>query len=477
MKGERLRPSVIVALLPIAFLIVMLSMAVSLFGSSSLEGANQMALLLTSALCIAIGMGIYGVPWKSIEDCMVGNIGGVASAIIILFIIGALSGMWMVSGVVPTLIYYGLDLLSPRFFLVSCCMICSIVSVMTGSSWTTVATIGIALMGIGRAMGYNDGWIAGAIISGAYFGDKISPLSDTTVLVASTCRLPLFAHIKYMLITTVPSITVALAVFLVAGMMHTVSGEAQMDTFSASLASRFLISPWLLAVPIATAILISRRVPSIITLFLSTAMAMVAAVLAQPDVLQEIAGGNGVAKGVMMSFYGPTSVDVPNEMLRDLIATRGMAGMMNTVWLILCAIIFGAAMQATGMLDAITSTVVRTARGAVSLVAGTVITGLFLNTTTSDQYLSLILNGKMYADVYRHKGYEARLLSRAVEDGTTVTSVLIPWNTCGMTQATVLGVATLAYLPYTVFCYISPIMSILMATLRFKVYRTQTATP
>lgn len=461
-------PSPIVALLPVIFLVTMVSIAVSSFGSSSLDGANQMVLLSSSVLVVFIGMVFYGTTWKEIETCLAANIGGVAVAILILLIIGALSSTWMLSGVVPTLIYYGLEILSPRFFLASCCIICAAVSVMTGSSWTTIATIGIALMGIGRAMGFDEGWIAGAIISGAYFGDKISPLSDTTVLAATTCDVPLFTHIRSMLYTTIPSICVALIVFTIAGLLFPIANEATTEAFQLAITQRFNISPWLMVVPVLTAWLIARKTPALITLMLATLMALLACVVAQPDVLREIGGEKSMFDGVMISFYGPTALSSSNATLQDLISTNGMAGMMNTVWLILCAITFGAVMQATGMLDSLTRMFVSLARGVVSLVTGTVLMGILLNTITSDQYLSIILGGKMFAGAYRDRNLPNKLLSRTVEDGTTVTSVLIPWNTCGMTQATVLGVATITYLPYTVFCYISPLMSILVSALRKK---------
>ena len=332
-------------------------------------------------------------------------------------------------------------------------------------------------MGIGKAQGFEEGWIAGAIISGAYFGDKISPLSDTTILAASVTDTPLFKHIRYMLITTVPSLIITLIIFTVAGLSHNAGNTEHIAEFSAALAGKFHITPWLLIVPIGTGILIARRVPSIITLFLSAALAGVFAVFFQPDLLQEISGAQNsegiqsIFKGLMMTLYGGTSLQTSNEALTELVATRGMAGMMNTVWLIICAMCFGGAMTASGMLGSITSVFVRFMKNTVSMVASTVCSGIFLNLATADQYISIILTGNMFRDIYEKKGYESCLLSRTTEDSVTVTSVLIPWNTCGMTQATILSVPTLVYLPYCFFNIISPLMSITIAAIGYKIVR------
>ncbi|MEG2856203.1 Na+/H+ antiporter NhaC family protein [Bacteroides sp.] len=471
-------PSPLVSLIPLVVLVILLFAIIRTFGSDALTGASQIALLTTTGVCVLIGVAFYRISWKDYELAITNNITGVASAIIILLIIGALSGAWMVSGVVPTLIYYGIQIIHPSFFLASTCIICALVSLMTGSSWTTIATIGIALMGIGKAQGFADGWIAGAIISGAYFGDKISPLSDTTVLAASVTDTPLFKHIRYMLITTVPSLIITLVLFTIAGLTHEGGDTAHIAEFAASLDGKFNITPWLLIVPIATGLLIARRVPSIITLFLSTAMAAACAVIFQPELLHEIGGQaehgiNSLFKGFIMTLYGGTNLQTENAALTELIATRGMAGMMNTVWLILCAMCFGGAMTASGMLGSITSVFVRFMKNTVSMVVSTACSGIFLNLATADQYISIILTGNMFRNIYEKKGYESRLLSRTTEDSVTVTSVLIPWNTCGMTQATILSVPTLTYLPYCFFNIISPLMSITIAAIGYKIVRRQ----
>ena len=317
MNSAKKIPSPLVSLFPIAFLVGMLFATIHTFGSDALSGGSQISLLATTGMCVFIGMTFYRIPWKDYELAITNNISGVATAIIILLIIGALSGTWMISGVVPTLIYYGMQIIHPNFFLASTCIICALVSVMTGSSWTTIATIGIALLGIGKAQGFEEGWIAGAIISGAYFGDKISPLSDTTVLASSVTETPLFSHIRYMMITTVPSLLITLVIFTVMGLTHETNNTQQIAEFTAALDAKFNITPWLLAVPVITGILIARRVPSVITLFLSTLLAGIFAFIFQPGLLNEIAEGGNMFKGIMMTFYGSTSLQTDSDMLTD----------------------------------------------------------------------------------------------------------------------------------------------------------------
>jgi len=470
-------PSPLLSLVPILVLVALLFVTIRIFGSDALNGGSQIVLLTSAAVCSFIAIVHCKTRWKTIELAITNNITGIATAMLILLIIGALSGSWMVSGIVPTLIYYGMQIIHPSFFLVSSCIICAIVSVMTGSSWTTIATIGIALLGIGKAQGFDPGWIAGAIISGAYFGDKISPLSDTTVLASSVTDTPLFTHVRYMMITTIPSLTITLIIFTIAGLMHTSTSEAQITDYTTALQGSFHISLWLLIVPVVTGIMIAKRVPSVVTLFLSTALAGVFAVIFQPHLLHEISdlpiqNAQSIFKGAIVTFYGSTNIETGNAALNDLVATRGMSGMMNTVWLIICAMCFGGTMAASGILGSITSVLLRFMKKRVGLVASTVTSGIFFNICTADQYISIILTANMFKDIYKNKGYESRLLSRTTEDAVTVTSVLIPWNTCGMTQATILNVPTLYYLPYCFFNLISPLMSITMAALGYKIYKT-----
>ena len=468
-------PSPLISLIPIITLVCILFMVIKVFGGEALSGASQVSLLISSAVCILIAILGYRISWKILEEHIGENVKKVTPALIILLLIGSIAGTWMLSGIVPSLIYYGLQIMHPKFFLAITCIICAAISIMTGSSWTTIATIGVAFIGIGKAQGFEIGWIAGAIISGAYFGDKISPLSDTTVLASSTTETPLFTHIRYMHVTTVPSIIITLAIFTVAGLNHTVTSYDQIAAFSNTLNETFHITPWLLMVPVITGVLIALRLPTIITLFLSTVLAAIFLVIFQPDILQKISG-NGTFdftagfKGVMTSIYGSTNIDTGNTEINNLIATRGMSGMMNTIWLILCAMCFGGALSGSGMLKSITSIFLRFVKKPKTAVISTVSSGLFFNVCTADQYLSIILTGNLFKGLYKKQKLESRLLSRSVEDSVTVTSVLIPWNSCGMTQATVLGVSTLTYLPYCFFNILSPIMSIAVILLGYKIY-------
>ncbi len=461
-----------VALIPLAMLVALQAAVIGEFGADALEGPSQTALLFAAAVAVAMGMIFYKVPWSSIDSAIGQNIKTMGPAILILFLIGAVSGSWMMSGVVPTMIYYGMQIVSPKVFLFVACLVSALVSLVTGSSWTTVATIGIALMGIGTAHGYEVGWTAGAIISGAYFGDKISPLSDTTVLASSVGEVPLFKHIRYMLITTVPSFTIALVIFLVASLCHTAGGALQTEVFADGLQRVFVISPWLLVVPVVTGVLIALRLPAAIVLFLSALTAWVTMLIAQPDIVAQIGEGNSF-RGLMLTYCSSTSVDTGNEVLTSLVQTRGMRGMLSTVFLIFCAAAFGGALTGAGMIQSITSALAKGISGRRSLVSTTVATGLFANMATGDQYLSIVLTGNIYKKLYKEKGFEGRLLSRSTEDSATVTSVLVPWNTCGMTQSLVLKVPTIEYLPYCFFNIISPLMSIFIAMLGYKIFRTE----
>jgi NhaC family Na+:H+ antiporter len=387
-----------------------------------------------------------------------------------------LAGSWMISGIVPTLIYYGVQIMSPQFFLISSCLICALVSLLSGSSWTTIATIGVALLGIGHALGISEAWTAGAIISGAYFGDKMSPLSDTTILASSATGTDLFVHIRYMMYTTMPTFLITITIFFITGLDGDAGTEVEVSQYTEGLSGTFNISLWTLLVPLLTGVLIARRVPSLIVLFASSVMAGIVALILQPHILCEIAGSGtastsaaSLTRGLAITYFGATAVDTGNTSLNELISTSGMAGMLNTIWLILCAMCFGAAMVASRMIDSITGVVIRFIRNRISLVSSTVGTGIFLNITTGDQFISIVLNADIYKEVYRQEGYESRLLSRTTEDAATVTSVLIPWNTCGMTQSTVLGVPTLTYLPYCFFNLLSPLMSIFIATIGWKI--------
>ena len=476
------RPSWWISLLPFIFLVAALSVVIYVFGTDALSGASQVALLFAAGFTVVLAMVLYRIPWKVFEESILENITSVGTSIVILLLIGAVSGSWMISGVVPTMIYYGMKVIFPEIFLFASCVISALIAVMTGSSWTTIATIGVALIGIGTAQGYEPGWIAGAIISGAYFGDKVSPLSDTTVLASSSAGTPLFTHIRFMMATTVPSFLITLVIFLVVSLMHSESSAAQAADFSHDLKNSFNISPWLFLVPVVAAFLIIRKVSAIATLFIAAVVAGVAALVFQPHIITAIATSSPAEmssalsfvdafKGLSITYYGATAIDTGNETLNTLVSTRGMTGMLNTVFLIIAASCFGGTLVGSGMLQSLTDALVSLVKRRVTMVTSTVGTGIFANMITGDQYLSILLTSSLYKKLYQERGYESKLLSRSVEDSATVVSVLIPWNSCGMTQATVLKVSTLTYLPYCFFNLISPVMSIFIAAIGYKIAR------
>lgn len=471
-----------IAILPFIFLVASLTIVIYVFGTDALSGGSQVALMFAAGFTVVLSILLYKTPWKVFEESILDNITSVGTSIVILLLIGAVSGSWMVSGVVPTMIYYGMKVIVPEIFLFATCIISALIAVMTGSSWTTIATVGVALVGIGTAQGYEPGWIAGAIISGAYFGDKVSPLSDTTVLASSSAGTPLFTHIRFMMITTVPSFIISLVIFLIVSLIHSEAGQAQAASFAEDLAGTYNISPWLMLVPVLTALLIIKKVSAIATLFIAAVIAGIFSLFFQPHIITSIATGNQLDptssldfingfKGLFISYYGTTAIETGNAALDSLISTRGMTGMLNTVFLIISASCFGGVLVGSGMLQSLTDTLVHFVRRRVSMVASTVGTGIFANMITGDQYLSIILTSSLYKKLYQERGYDSKLLSRSVEDSATVVSVLIPWNSCGMTQATVLKVATLEYLPYCFFNILSPLMSIFIALIGFKIVR------
>lgn len=480
-------PSWQVSLIPFVVLTLSLVVIIKIFGPDALSGGSQVCLLLASAVTAAISMFAYKNSWEILEFCILDNIRSVGTAILILLLIGAIAGTWMVSGIVPAMICYGMQVIYPAIFLAAACAICALVSLMTGSSWTTIATIGVALIGIGVALGFEPGWTAGAIVSGAYFGDKVSPLSDTTVLASSSSGTPLFTHIRYMMITTIPSLTIAMVIFLVASLMHKQVGASQTAEFAGALKSVFNITPWLLIVPALTGVLIVKKVPAVLTLFCAAVMAAVTGLVAQPQAVWAVAKPGlpftdfsglsfwDACKGITVTFYGSTAIQTGNEAIDALISTRGMTGMLNTIFLIVCSVTFGGVLAGSGMLKSLTELFARLAHRAFTLVGATVGTGLVCNIVTGDQYISILLTSSLYKKLYERKGYENRLLSRSVEDSATVTSVLIPWNSCGMTQATVLKVPTLEYLPYSFFNILSPFMSVLVAAVGYRIFRSKKA--
>ena len=468
----------LIALIPLGVLIIFLALNIFIFGADSILGPSQLSLLVCAGIVVALSMWLYKTPWKDFEEAIRAHVGDVATAILILFLIGAISGTWTMSGVVPSFIYYGIKIIHPKVFLFTACLLCALVSLMTGSSWTTIATVGVALLGIGRAEGFSDAMTAGAIISGAYFGDKISPLSDTTVLASTVNRVELFEHIRFMMLTTVPSITITLAVFAILGITHNGSSSGEMEVYSNILSNTFHITPWILLVPAFTFYLILKKKPAVFVLALSSVAAGLAAILLQPEIVKGI--GAGVTEGSLAKFYftglveivyNSVSLETGNEAVNQLVSSRGMLGMLDTIYLILCAMCFGASLRASGMIRDLSRILTPFTKTRTGLVASTVFSGTSLNGIVSDQYLAIILTSNLYREKFDEEGYERRLLSRSVEDSATVTSPLFPWSSCGMTQATILSVPTLVYAPFCLFNIISPIMSILMALIGWKIIK------
>lgn len=476
MTESQRKPSLLEALIPIIFLIILLSFNVYFFGDATLDGSNQIALILAAAVAALLALRM-GFNWSHMLDGVVNSISSAMSSILILLLIGSLAGTWLLSGIVPAMIYYGLEILNPTIFLFAACVVSAIVSVATGSSWSTIATLGIALLGIGQTLGLSEGIVAGAIISGAYFGDKMSPLSDTTNLAPAMAGTDLFTHIKYMAFTTGPSIGITLIIFLVLGFMNSSEADInQIASVQAAIQNKFNINFFLFLVPAAVIFMIVKKVSAIPALLAGTLLGGVFAIIFQPEIITTISGIEGNLfeasyRAVMVSMYGDISITTDNAMVNELLSTGGMYGMLNTIWLILCAMIFGGIMESTGMLHRITASVIKLANSTGSLVGSTAGTCIFFNLTASDQYLAIVVPGRMYADTYKERGLKPEVLSRTLEDSGTVTSVLVPWNTCGATQSSVLGVSTWAYAPYCFFNIISPLMTVLFAYLNIKIRR------
>jgi len=452
------------ALLPIIVLIVLLAYNVFLYGDNSLGGANQLALLFAAATASMIGVK-FGSKWNTILNGVSKSISSTTPSLIILLLIGALAGTWLLSGIVPAMIYYGLQILNPKIFLFATAVITAIVSLATGSSWSTIATIGIALLGIGQALGLPTGLIGGAIISGAYFGDKMSPLSDTTNLAPAMVGTDLFTHIRYMMYTTIPSFAITLIIFLVIGFSYTTSEAQDINMLLSAISNSFNVSGWLFLVPILVIVLIIKKTPAIPTLLAGTLLGGLFAVFFQPEIVMSITNAetlnlSSAYMAIINAMGSDIAITTDNEMINNLLSTSGMAGMLNTIWLIICAMVFSGVMEAAGLLRRVAEPIIKYAESTGSLIATTVGTCVFFNITASDQYLSIVVPGRMFSDTYKEKGLAPENLSRTLEDSGTVTSVLVPWNTCGATQSAVLGVATFAYLPFCFFNLISPLMTI-----------------
>jgi len=461
------------ALLPVIILVVMLAYNVYVFGDDALSGSNQFILLLGGAVAALVGFR-NKVSYKTMMNEVAENVKSTSGAILILLMVGALAGTWLISGIIPAMIYYGLQVLNPTIFLAATLIICAVISIATGSSWTTAATVGIALIGIGEALGISLGMTAGAVLSGAYFGDKMSPMSDTTNLAPAMAGTDLFTHIKYMAYTTVPTIVVTLLVFVILGFFQNVTGQADIDTLLTDIDAAFNISPWLFLVPIIVIALIIKKTPPLVALLAGTILGGIFALIFQPEVVAQVAevkqlDFNSAYKGVLKSITVETSVATENEALADLFTAGGMAKMLGTIWLILCAMVFGGVMDAIGALARISSFMLNLFDSIFGLFASTVFTCIGLNFTASDQYLAIVVPGKMYAKAYKDKGLAPENLSRTLEDSGTVTSVLIPWNTCGAYHSGVLGVPVFDYAFYAIFNWLSPFMTLLFAAFQIKI--------
>lgn len=564
MESTFKKPSLIQALTPIVVLILLLMVSVmSIWGSDSLSGANQMALLFATAIAALIGLRLK-YKWKDMLSGISDSILSALPALLILLLIGALAGTWLISGIVPSMIYYGLKILNPTIFLFAACLVSAIISLATGSSWTTIATIGVALLGIGQAMDINTGLIAGAIISGAYFGDKMSPMSDTTNLAPAVSGTDLFTHIRYMMWTTIPSIVITLLILFVIGFFVGDGGSTEeINGILSAIEGSFYITPWLFLVPAAVVFMIIKKVPAIPALFAGALLGGVAALVFQPDIINQngikntviIEGENaseysfewyqegekiegdsklknqnggtyelviskegevastgtfilpealdtaaisnfelifdnnninklGLTATLSRSNYSEaayrtiinamtvdTSVNTSSDQVNKLLGTSGMSGMMGTIWLIICAMSFGGILDKLGMLSKITEVIVSKAKSRGSLIATTTLTCIGFNVTASDQYLAIVVPGKMFSKTYRDRGLAPQNLSRTLEDSGTVTSVLVPWNTCGAAQSHVLGVATGEYFLFCFFNIISPIMTIIYGYFGIKIAR------
>ena len=461
------------ALFPVLALVAMLAYNVFVFGDDALSGSNQFILLLGGAVAAFVGFR-NKVSFDSMMEEVAENIKSTSGAILILLMVGALAGTWLISGVIPAMIYYGLQVLNPTIFLAACLIICAIISIATGSSWTTSATVGIALIGIGDALGISMGMTAGAVLSGAYFGDKMSPMSDTTNLAPVMAGTDLFTHIKYMTYTTVPTFVISLLFFIVLGFTLDISGEVDSNALLIDIEKAFHISPWLFLVPIIVIGLIVKKTSPLIALLAGTILAAIFALIFQPEVVAQIANVKELDfgssyKGVIKAITVETSVATENEALADLFTAGGMSKMMGTIWLILCAMVFGGIMDAIGALARISSFMLSLFDSVFGLFASTVFTCIGLNFTASDQYLAIVVPGKMYAKAYQDKGLAPENLSRTLEDSGTVTSVLIPWNTCGAYHSGVLGVSVFDFGVYAIFNWLSPFMTLIFAAFKIKI--------
>jgi len=461
------------ALIPIVALVGMLAYNVYVYGDDALGGSNQFVLLIGAAIAAIVGFRNKVSYGEMLEEVSF-NLKSTTAPILILLFVGALAGTWLISGIIPSMIYYGLKILNPTIFLPATVVICAIISIATGSSWTTSATVGIALIGIGKAIGLPLGMVAGAVLSGAYFGDKMSPLSDTTNLAPAMAGTDLFTHIRYMSLTTVPTIVVTLFLFTIIGLTRDTSGTTDTTVILGAIKESFHISGWLFLVPGLVIFMIIKKTKPLIALMVGTILGGLFAILFQPDIVLSITGSENLTfqsaySGVMDAITIDTAVETRSAELNDLFTSGGMKGMLGTIWLIVCAMVFGGVMDAIGALTRISQVLLDMATSTFGLFASTVASCLALNTTASDQYLAIVVPGKMFQKAFKERGLAPENLSRTLEDSGTVTSVLVPWNTCGAYQSGVLGGSVAEYFVYAIFNYLSPFVTLLYAALHIKI--------
>lgn len=461
------------ALIPVLILILLLSYNITVFGDDALAGSNQFMLLIAGAIAALVGYR-NKISYKFMLQKITENLGSVTSPILILLFVGALAGTWLLSGIIPAMIYYGLQIANPVFFLPTCVLICTLISLATGSSWSTSATVGIALVGIGKALGLPAGMVAGAVISGAYFGDKLSPLSDTTNLAPAMAGSELFTHIRYMLYTTLPTIIITLLAFVVLGFGFTTNGEIDVVAYKSAIAEKFNINFLLFIVPLGVIFMIIKKTQPLIALFVGTISAAIFALIFQPTLLVELAGGQTLNfkiayQSILNAITTETNVETSNQLMNELFSSGGMKGMLGTIWLIICAMVFGGVMDAIGALEAISNAFLKWAKSTFQLIAGTVASCLTVNLSASDQYLAIVVPGKMFAKAFKDRKLAPENLSRTLEDSGTVTSVLVPWNTCGAYQSVVLGVSVADYFIYAIFNWLSPLMTLIFAYFNIKI--------
>lgn len=471
-------PSLAQALAPLLFLAVALALAVYVYGDDASYGANQISLLLAAGIAAIIGLR-NGMRWDDIQDALVHGVSLAVVPIFILLAVGALIGTWTLSGTVPTMIVYGMQLLHPSFFYPATCLICAVVALTIGSSWTVAGTLGVALIGVAQGLDMSLPITAGAIISGAYFGDKMSPLSDTTNIAPAAAGSELFAHIRHMTWTTVPSIAIALVLFTLVGLGDGARGDgsAAFGDLPALLGAQFALG-WHLLVPLLVVFVLAlRRFPAFPTIMIGALLGALFAVAFQPDRVVALAGNDALSPpmallaGAWTAMFDGYQAQTGNAALDELLSRGGMSSMLNTVWLVVCAMGFGAVMERTGLLERMIRSVLKAARSTGSLIASTLATAFGANIVTADQYMSIVLTGRLYQPEYRKRGLDPVNLSRALEDAGTMTSPLVPWNTCGAYMAATLGVATLDYLPYAFFNLASPLVALVLAYAGFKILR------